>query len=158
MDNYYVTADQVYGATGLLYNAAWNNWSDKAFTSVGDVLGGTVTGVAGNSQYNSFYNFNIQSTDGLITDTWYSCYKAAGNASVLIQTFEAKKGQIGDKAFLTAGIAEARFIRAFAYFYIGRLFGDAPIVSSPLDLTQPGQNLVPRYLQADVLKFAFTTW
>ena len=154
VDNYYTTAEQVNGGTGLLYNSVWNSWSDKAFTSVGDVLGGTVTGVAGNSQYNSFYNFNIQSTDGLIADTWYSCYKAAGNASVLIQTFEAKKGQIGNQPFLTLGIAEAKFIRAFAYFYIGRTFGDAPIVPSPLDLTKPGQNLVPRYFQADVLRFA----
>lgn len=153
-DNYYNTADQVYGATGLLYNRVWNTWSDKAFTSVGDVLGGTVSGVAGNSQYNSFYNFNIQSTDGLINDTWRSCYKAAGQAAVLIQTFESKKGQIGEQDFLTIGIAEAKFIRAFAYFYIARAFGDVPIVDSPLELTQPGQAQVPRYFQADVLRFA----
>ncbi|MDJ1473641.1 RagB/SusD family nutrient uptake outer membrane protein [Xanthocytophaga flava] len=153
-DNYYNTAEQVYGATGILYNRAWNDWSDKAFTSVGDVLGGTVSGVAGNTQYNSFYNFNIQSTDGLIGSTWNACYDAAGRASVLIQTFESKKGQIGDQPFLTVGIAEARFIRAFAYFYIGRTFGDVPIVPNPLDLTSPGKNLVPRYLQKDVLRFA----
>lgn len=153
-DNYYNTAEQVYGGTGMLYNTAWNDWSDKAFTSVGDVLGGTVTGVAGNTQYNSFYNFNIQSTDGLIGSTWNACYDAAGRASVLIQTFEAKKEQIGDKPFLTIGIAEARFVRAFAYFYIARTFGDVPIVPNPLELTKPGKNLVPRYFQADVLRFA----
>jgi hypothetical protein len=153
-DNYYNTAEQVYGATGILYNRAWNDWSDKAFTSVGDVLGGTVSGVAGNTQYNSFYNFNIQSTDGLIGSTWNACYDAAGRASVLIQTFKTKQGQIGDQPFLTVGIAEARFIRAFAYFYIGRAFGDVPIVDNPLELTKPGKNLVPRYLQKDVLRFA----
>jgi hypothetical protein len=153
-DNYYTTAEQVYGATGILYNRAWNDWSDKAFTSVGDVLGGTVSGVAGNTQYNSFYNFNIQSTDGLIGSTWNACYDAAGRASVLIQTFESKKAQIGEQPFLTIGIAEARFVRAFAYFYIGRTFGDVPIVPNPLELTQPGKSLVPRYIQADVLRFA----
>lgn len=153
-DNYYNTAEEVYGGTGMLYNNVWNDWSDKAFTSVGDVLGGTVSGVAGNSQYNSFYNFNIQSTDGLINSTWNACYDAAGRASVLIQTFEAKKKQIGEKDFLNVGIAEARFIRAFAYFYIARAFGDVPIVPNPLELTKPGKNLVPRYFQADVLRFA----
>lgn len=153
-DNYYNTADQVYGATGVLYNSVWNTWSDKAFTSVGDVLGGTVTGVAGNTQYNSFYNFNIQSTDGLVSDTWYSCYKAAGNASVLIQTFLEKRDQIGDQDFLTIGIAEASFIRAFAYFYIARTFGDVPIVDNPLELTEQGKDLVPRYYQEDVLRYA----
>lgn len=154
-DIYYQTADQVNGATGMLYNIAWNDWSDKAFTSVGDVLGGTVTGVAGNAQYNSFYNFNIQSTDGLIAATWNACYDAAGRASVLISTFEEKKSQVsGSTDYLTRGIAEARFIRAFAYFYIGRTFKDAPIVPDPLELTKPGKNLVPRHLQKDVLRFA----
>jgi hypothetical protein len=154
-DNYYTTAAQVNGATGILYNNVWGDWFDKAFTSVGDVLGGTVTGTQGNSQYNSFYNFQIQSTDGLISSTWNSCYKAAGQASVLIQTFKDKKTQLGSNTgFLDVGIAEARFIRGFAYFYIGRAFGDAPIVDNPLDLTKPGAYLVPRYFQKDVLRFA----
>jgi hypothetical protein len=154
VDNYYTNASQVNGATGLLYNAVWTDWFDKAFISIGDVLGGTVTGVAGNDQYNSFYNFNIQSTDGLIAQTWKSCYKAAGNAAVLIQAFEKKKTQLGDQPFLTLGIAEAKFIRGFAYFYIGRTFGDAPIVDNPLKLTEPGGALVPKYFQKDVLRFA----
>jgi starch-binding outer membrane protein, SusD/RagB family len=153
-DNYYNTAEEVYGATGILYNRAWNDWSDKSFTSVGDVLGGTVSGVEGNAQYNSFFNFNIQSTDGLVGSTWNACYDAAGRASVLVNIFEAKKTRIGNQPFLTTGIAEARFIRAFAYFYIARAFGDVPIVPDPLELTKPGKSLVPRYIQADVLRFA----
>lgn len=153
-ENYYTTAAEVNGATGLLYNSVWNDWSDKAFISVGDVLGGTVTGVQGNAQYNSFYNFNIQSTDGLVMDTWKSCYKAAGQASVLIHTFMNKKTQVADPSYLDVGIAEAKFIRGFAYFYIGRAFGDAPIVENPVDLTKAGAPATPRYLQKDVLKFA----
>ena len=154
LDVYYTNADQVNGATGLLYNQAWGDWFDKAFSSVGDVLGGTVTGAAGNDQYNSFYNFNIQSTDGLINLTWKACYKAAGQASVLIQSFESKKATASDIGYLTQGIAEAKFIRAFSYFYIGRTFGDAPIVNDPVSLTEPGKYLVPRYLQKDVFRFA----
>ena len=153
-DTYYTTAEEVNGATGILYNSVWNNWFDKAFISVGDVLGGTVTGTQGNTQYNSFYNFNIQSTDGLVFDTWNSCYKAAGQASALISAFQKKKTQIGDKPFLNVGIAEAKFIRAFAYFYIARTFKDAPIVDDPIALTLPGGYLVPRYLQKDILRFA----
>jgi hypothetical protein len=155
-DNYYTNAEQVNGATGILYNNVWGDWFDKAFISVGDLLGGTVTGTQGNDQYNSFYNFNIQSTDGLVSSTWNSCYKAAGQASVLIQTFKDKKALLGgaNTEFLDRGIAEARFIRGFAYFYIGRTFGDAPIVDNPLDLTKPGAYLVPKYHQKDVLRFA----
>lgn len=155
IENFYTNAEQVNGATGLLYNSVWNDWFDKAFISVGDVLGGTVTGAQGNDQYNSFYNFNIQSTDGLVIQTWRSAYKAAGQASVLIQIFEQKKAELGGNTdFLDMGIAEAKFIRAFAYFYIARTFKDAPIVENPVALTEPGKYQVPRYLQADILKFA----
>lgn len=155
IENYYTNAQQVNGATGLLYNSVWNDWFDKAFISVGDILGGTATGAQGNDQYNSFYNFNIQSTDGLVIQTWQSAYKAAGQASVLIHTFEAKKSQLsGNTDFLDFGIAEAKFIRAFAYFYIARTFKDAPIVENPVELTEPGKYLVPRYLQKDILKYA----
>jgi starch-binding outer membrane protein, SusD/RagB family len=155
LDNFYNNAAEVNGATGLLYNQPWADWFDKAFTSVGDVLGGTVTGVNGNAQYNSFFNFNIQSTDGLVATTWKACYKAAGTASVLIKSFEQKKAVVsGNTAYLDQGITEARFIRGFAYFYIGRTFGDAPIIPDPLALTVPGKELVPRYFQKDVLRFA----
>jgi starch-binding outer membrane protein, SusD/RagB family len=154
LDNFYNNASEVNGATGLLYNQPWADWFDKAFTSVGDVLGGTVTGVNGNAQYNSFFNFNIQSTDGLVATTWKACYKAAGTASVLINSFQQKKAAVSNTAYLDQGITEARFIRGFAYFYIGRTFGDAPIIPDPLVLTQPGKDLVPRYFQKDVLRFA----
>lgn len=154
LENYYNTAAEVNGSTGVLYNSVWLDWYDKAFTSVGDVLGGTVTGTNGNTQYNSFWNFNILSTDDLIKATWKSCYKAAGNASVLIQNFNQKKGLVSDGAYLDLGIAEAKFIRAYCYFYIGRTFGDAPIVDNPLDMTKEGGSLVPRYYQKDVLRFA----
>ncbi|HOZ78452.1 MAG TPA: RagB/SusD family nutrient uptake outer membrane protein [Ferruginibacter sp.] len=154
LENYYNTAAEVNGSTGVLYNSVWLEWYDKAFTSVGDILGGTVTGTNGNTQYNSFWNFNIISTDDLIKATWKSCYKAAGNASVLIQNFSQKKATVGDGAYLDLGIAEAKFIRAFCYFYIGRTFGDAPIVDNPLDMTKEGGSLVPKYLQKDVLRFA----
>lgn len=151
-DVYYNNATEVNGATGALYNTVWGSWFDKAFIDVGDVMAGTTWTRDGN--YKTFYNFNIQSTDGLVLATWQSCYKAAGNAAVLINLFKQKEASVKDSAYLVEGIAEARFIRGFAYFYIGRTFGDAPIVDNPVALTEPGKYLMPRYLQKDVLRFA----
>lgn len=153
VENYYRNAAEVNGATGILYNSVWGKWFDKAFISVGDIMAGTAL-TRGDDNYKTFYNFNILSTDGPVGATWRSCYKAAGNAAVLISVFEQKKAQLGDQAFLTQGIAEARFIRGFAYFYIARAFGDAPIVDDPVALTEPGKYLVPRYYQKDVLRYA----
>ncbi|BAV09487.1 outer membrane protein, nutrient binding [Filimonas lacunae] len=153
VDNYYNNASEVNGATGVLYNAVWGRWFDKAFISVGDIMAGTAL-TRGDDNYKTFYNFNILSTDGPVGATWRSCYKAAGSAAVLINVFEQKIAKVGSQPYLVQGIAEARFIRGFAYFYIARAFGDAPIVSDPVALTEPGKYLVPRYFQKDVLRFA----
>lgn len=152
LDNYYNNATEVNGAVGVLYNSVWIDWFDKAFVDVGDVMGGTL--YTRDDNYKTFYNFNVQSTDGLVGATWKSCYKAAGNASVLIQTFQQKKAKVSNPAYLDQGIAEAKFIRAFSYFYIARAFGDVPIVDDPIAITEPGKYLVPRYIQKDVLRFA----
>jgi len=151
LDNYYNTPDEVNGAVGVLYNSVWIDWFDKAFVDVGDVMAGTL--YTRDDNYKTFYNFNVQSTDGLVGATWKSAYKAAGNASVLIQNFSQKKGKVSNSAYLDQGIAEAKFIRAFSYFYITRCFGDVPIVEDPVALTAPNAYLVPRYVQSDVLKF-----
>jgi starch-binding outer membrane protein, SusD/RagB family len=151
LDNYYNTPAEVNGAVGVLYNSVWIDWFDKAFVDVGDVMGGTL--YTRDDNYKTFYNFNVQSTDGLVGATWKSAYKAAGNASVLIQNFIQKKAKVSNGDYLDHGIAEAKFIRAFSYFYITRCFKDVPIVEDPVALTAPGAYLVPRYIQSDVLKF-----
>lgn len=151
LETYYTTSDQVRGATGLLYNTVWYEYQDKAFHAIGEVLGGNM--YTGDPKYASFLNFNVSGTDEQVTRSWYAFYKLAGNATVLAQTFEQKKGQVSDPAFLNQGIAEARFMRGAAYFYLARVFGAVPIITDPVKLAESGDFNVPRYVQADVLKF-----
>lgn len=156
LDTYYINAEQVNGATALLYNQVWYNYMDKAFHCIGEVLSGNMLTSAGDANYgfNSYVYFTVTSTDGQVLNTWQACYKAAGNATVLINTFEQKKSQLsGDVSFLDQGIAEAKFIRAFAYFMIARIFQHVPIVVDPVALAGSGNYNVPRYFQEDVLRF-----
>ncbi len=156
LDIYYNSPAEVNAATGFLYNAVWANYEDKAFHAIGEVLGGNMLTSSGDANYgsNSYVNFTILSTDPLVSSSWRSFYKVAGNATVLITTFEQKKGSVSDAAYLDQGIAESRFIRGAAYFDIARTFGDAPIVVDPVALAGSGDYNVPRYMQKDVLRFA----
>jgi hypothetical protein len=90
IDNYYTNADQVEGATSLLYNQAWYNWVDKALHCVGEVYGGNMMTSAGDPNYgnNTYVYFTVQSTDGQNLNAWQSFYKVAGNATVLMNTFQ----------------------------------------------------------------------
>jgi starch-binding outer membrane protein, SusD/RagB family len=155
VDNYYTNAEQVQGATGLLYNQVWYNWLDKAFHCIGEVYGGNMFTSAGDPNYgnNTYVYFTVQSTDGQDLLAWQSFYKVAGNATVLINTFKQIRNE-SNQSFIDQGIAEARFIRGVAYFFIARTYGDAPIVADPVALAGSGNYNVPRYLQKDVLRFA----
>ena len=156
LDNYYTNATQVQGATGLLYNQVWYNWLDKAFHTIGEVYGGNMLTSSGDPNYgnNSYVYFTVEATDGNVLNAWQSFYQVAGNATVLINTLLLKRPSVTDPSFIDQGIAEARFIRGVAYFFIARTFGDAPIVADPVALAGSGNYNVPRYLQKDVLRFA----
>jgi hypothetical protein len=68
--------------------------------------------------------------------------------------FRTKESTRWDATFLDPAIAECHFIKGTVYFYIARLWGDAPIVNDPGNLILTGQTNVPRYYKADVLRFA----
>ncbi len=155
VDNYYTNAEQVEAATSLLYNQVWYNWVDKAFHCIGEVYGGNMLTSAGDPNYgnNTYVYFTVQSTDGQDLLAWQSFYKVAGNATVLINTFQQIRNE-SNISYIDAGIAEARFIRGVAYFFIARTFGDAPIVADPVALAGSGNYNVPKYIQKDVLRFA----
>lgn len=151
LETYYNSAAEVRGATGYLYNEAWYEYQDKAFHAIGEVLSGNM--YTGDPVYNTFLNFTVTGTDEQVTRSWYAFYRVAGNATILINTFEQKKSLGGDPSYLDQGIAEAKFIRGVAYFYLARVFGAVPIVTDPIDIASTGNFNVPRYLQEDVLRF-----
>lgn len=152
VDNYYNTAEQVRGATGTLYGLAWFDFIDKGIDAIGEVRSGNE--FTWDNQYASFRTFSTTSTDPRLAEAWRSLYKVAGWSNVMIQTLEQKKAQGVTGSFIDAGIAEARFIRGVAYFYIGRIWGDVPIVTDPAKLAGSGDFMIPRYYQKDVLRFA----
>jgi starch-binding outer membrane protein, SusD/RagB family len=151
-DTYYGNATQVENATGFLYNQPWYNYLDKAYHCIGEVYSGNMMTSAGDANYgnNTYVYMTVESTDGQDLNAWTSFYQVAGNATVLLNTLQQK----GSAEYLVQGEAECRFIRGAAYFDIGRVFGDAPIVADPVALAGSGNYDVPRYLQADVLRFA----
>ncbi|POY36646.1 RagB/SusD family nutrient uptake outer membrane protein [Solitalea longa] len=151
LDTYYTNAEQVNAATGLLYNTIWYEYQDKAFHSIGEVLSGNM--YTNDTKYATFYNFTVSGNDEQVSRSWYSFYKLAGNATVLVKSFEQKKAQVSEGSYLDKGIAESRFMRGMAYFYLARVFKDVPIVEDPVKLATSGSYNVPRYIQSDVLKF-----
>lgn len=152
LDNFYNTLEQVQGATAVLYGFPWFDFNDKALHCIGEVLSGNM--YTGDPQYSPYMNFTVTANDSRLSEAWNSFFKIVGWANVIIKAFEDKKEVGGNPEILDVGIAEARFIRGVGYFYIGRIWGDAPLLTDPSEIAQSGEFLIPKAPQADVLRFA----
>ncbi|MBC7851462.1 MAG: RagB/SusD family nutrient uptake outer membrane protein [Chitinophagaceae bacterium] len=150
--NYYNTADEVRAATSTLYGLPWSGFENRAMDAIGDVMAGNE--YTGGSDDPPFLSFSYSATSVRIQDAWRVFYKIGGWTSALIKTFEEKKQQGGNAAYLDPAIAECHFLKGTVYFYIARIWGHAPIVNDPGGIALSGNFNIPRYLKEDVLRFA----
>jgi hypothetical protein len=151
--NYYNTADEVRAATSTLYSGlAWSGFEERAMDAIAEVMSGNE--LSGGADDPPFQQLTVSATSVRLSDCWKSFYKISGWTSALIKTLEQKKAQGGDPSFIDPAIAECHFLRGTVYFYIARVWGDAPIVTDPGAVALTGNFNIPRYIRTDVLRFA----
>lgn len=79
-------------------------------------------------------NFTINNDDPVINSTWRNYYSIINRSNMLLfQISEADPGEVLNKDIY---IAEAKFLRALAYFNLVRIFGDVPVVTTPLTIEE----------------------
>ena len=129
LDNYYNTAEEARGLTSTLYGLPWAGYENRAMDAIGDVMAGNE--YTGGGDDPPFINFSFASTSVRIADAWKVFYKIGGWTSEYMNALELKKSKGGDASFLDPAIAECNFFKGTVYFYIARIWGDAPIVNNP---------------------------
>jgi len=153
VSNYYNTADEVRAATSTIYSGlAWSGFEERAMDAIAEVMAGNE--LSGGTDDPPFQQFTISGTSVRLQDAWKAFYKVNGWTSALMATLEQKKADGGDASFLDPAIAECHFLRGTVYFYIARIWGDAPIITDPGAIALTGNFQIPRYFQEDVLRFA----
>jgi hypothetical protein len=84
-------------------------------------------------------NLTYQSNNGLVNDLWISYFDIVSGANYAIHQmplFVAAMQNNIDKQYALQCQGEAKFIRAYAYFNLTRLFGRVPIVDTTLTSEQ----------------------
>lgn len=82
---------------------------------------------------------DYQSNNGLINDLWTGYFDIVSSANYAIHQmplFEAALMNANDKAYAMQSQGDAKFIRAYAYFNLTRLFGKVPIIDTTLTSAQ----------------------
>lgn len=106
----------------------------------------------GNRDWDGINNFSPNiTTVGFITNAWKNNFNGIYNVNNVLQALETKGAVIGSTDLVTRYTAECRFLRAFYYFQLLRLYGQVPVLSSPK--TAEEVNTIPRSPVADVYTF-----
>jgi starch-binding outer membrane protein, SusD/RagB family len=152
-NNFYQTTQELRLATANLYGGAstWN-WHTNGLLQFGDVLSGNgTTGQYQGTDNNELFAVNLSASNGYVRDAWTGLYILIGqcNNTILgIQQYAPATVTAADK---NAAIAEARFIRGYAYFNLALHWGAVPIVEDNSKLIE--QPLLNRIIVTDVYKF-----
>jgi hypothetical protein len=125
---FYANDADILSGTGPLYTASWNPYNGTPMNAFGDVLGGNM--IWDNYQGRGAYiNFAVQATDGSgsLQATYNSLWSVVANANVVAYNIEnAQPG--ATEAGKNSGLAECRFMRAAAYYYLVLNWGPVPII------------------------------
>ncbi|HEX6432554.1 MAG TPA: RagB/SusD family nutrient uptake outer membrane protein, partial [Niastella sp.] len=84
----------------------------------------------GDVYLNTFVPNQLLQTNSYTSTVWTSGYKIIYNANSVIEGIAASASTSLTDSARTQLTAEAKFVRAFCYFYLTNLFGDVPLVKT----------------------------
>ena len=151
-DNFYQTSNDLRLATAALYaGTPWGDWNYNCYLPVGDVLSGNMAvGYWGDAvQLNTF---TVTGLNGIMISNWKGMYTVIAHCNVTINAITQKASNTIPDRDKNAAIAEARFIRGFAYYNLAVLWGAVPIIEDNSKLII--SPLINRIKAEDVYKFA----
>jgi hypothetical protein len=137
-DNFYRSAPQIEAAFASSMNRLWGSWTFydwmgyPGFPDMDDQKSGG----------------NLVLTDAFGNDCWYVHYRAIADLNPAIKALNLDA--LGTNASQTQKdqlMAQAKFLRAFSYFTLVRLYGDVPLITED---TNPVSDPITRAPTADV--------
>jgi len=137
-DNFYTIPDHAEAAVASIYAETRLLWGSAGiFSSNWQMLeaptGTSTTETAQNSDLNNLYSLSWDGNTGHIVNYWNGLYRVIANANLALEKIPGITPM--DETLKKRKLGEAQFLRAWAYFYAVRLWGDIPIVTKPQTAT-----------------------
>ena len=138
-DNYFTSKQQAQSAIDGLYPSlrtfqSNNGYGERPWVALELIVGHAST--LGQSFYNGeLINHTIDASNPFFSQLWNDSYFAIANANLDIQKISNMDLADADKQLL---LGQAYFFRAYFYFLLVRLYGDVPLITTPIDATSPG--------------------
>lgn len=131
--NFFNNDEAVSQAVMPLYSYVWFDFNDKFYYGMGDGRANNIT-----AQYSDYiYPYTNFTETGLstgLTEAWGALYSVVAQANNTINNIANNSTANVSETAKIQGIAEARFMRGLAYWYISSLWGCAVIYNNTQDL------------------------
>ncbi|WP_343521952.1 RagB/SusD family nutrient uptake outer membrane protein [Pedobacter sp.] len=151
-NNFYKSTSDLRLATASLYaGAQWSRWNRSGMMPFGDVLAGTGS-FAYSQDLVQLFTRTITAQNTYVSEAWISLYNVIGQCNTVINAIKEQADASIPQADKNAAIAEAKFIRAMAYYYLAIYYGAVPIIEDNRKLID--NPLLNRNIMSDVYKFA----
>ncbi|MDP9046592.1 MAG: RagB/SusD family nutrient uptake outer membrane protein [Bacteroidota bacterium] len=128
--NYYKTVPQVQASTNGLYGAVWFGWNNKVGWAITELSSGN--GFTYSSDVNAFITWSAPNANPEILAAWDSPFSVVAQCNGLLNNMPSTIPGVS-QATVNNALGEAHLMRAVAYFYLVRVFGNVPIVENPLN-------------------------
>jgi hypothetical protein len=159
--NFYKTPDDANKALIGVYDGLQRVWEGgHALPVAAEVMSDNAFGGVGNSDgfdyqmIDEFDKLRSPADQDLYGSNWSGYYKAINRANMLLSHLDQVDWK-GSESLRKVYEAEARFLRAYFYFDLVRLFGNVPLLTKPTTENVPQANPDEVYkLIAEDLKFA----
>ena len=150
-ETFFDSDEAIQAATAPLYNYVWNEFNDKAYYSMGDGRANNIT-----AQYSDYIypytNMNETSLSVGLDNAWGALYSVIAQANNTINNIMQYATDNVSEEARNNGIAEARFMRGTAYWYLASLWGLAIIYENTTDMVE--HYVTPAHNRTDVMEFA----
>lgn len=132
-NNFFNNDEAVSQAVMPLYSYVWFDFNDKFYYGMGDGRANNIT-----AQYSGYiYPYTNFTETGLstgLTEAWGALYSVVAQSNNTINNIANNSTANVSETAKIQGIAEARFMRGLAYWYISSLWGCAVIYNNTQDL------------------------
>ncbi|MDR0763546.1 MAG: RagB/SusD family nutrient uptake outer membrane protein [Bacteroidales bacterium] len=149
IETYYTSEEAIDANTASLYaNYVWQDFSINFMWMAGDELSGDLFYTY--AEEGQFYYMTFTSTNTFLNAGWNGLYRVVSYCNNIINNMpDAARANNIDEAAINKGLAEARCIRAIAYYFLTEYWENVPII----DNNNVQSNDIVRHKQSSVYEF-----
>ncbi|MCF8335866.1 MAG: RagB/SusD family nutrient uptake outer membrane protein [Bacteroidales bacterium] len=155
---YFKTADQCKEAVSAAYGGLYFEglWS-REWYFVFDLLGNEASPASPlQGTLAEFNNYQFDATNNWLNEMWQSLYRIVLRSNMAV-TKIGEASEVEDEALKSRLIAEAKFLRGWAYFQLASLWGDVPLRETYEKTKDRETHNMPRTAKPEVLDFVETS-